>query len=224
MCGRYSLTVTLEELLARFELGNIHFRLEAEYNTAPGQLITAIIEDNEGSRRIGRLLWGFIPSWAKTPSQKAVINARSETLAEKPSFRDSFIRKRCLIPADSFYEWKTTANGKQPMRIMKNNSEPFAFAGIYDTWVNAEGDRISTCAIVTTEASPWMSSIHHRMPIVLSDPSSEARWLNRSTLDSPIQELVDLLDKDEWKAYPVTKAIGNVKNNTPACIEPINPE
>ncbi|WP_010273122.1 SOS response-associated peptidase [Paenibacillus senegalensis] len=224
MCGRYSLTVTLEQLLSRFELGNVHFRLEAGYNIAPGQLIPAIIEDNEGNRRIGRLLWGFIPSWTKVPNPKPVINARAETIAEKPSFRESFRRKRCLIPADSFYEWKAADHGKQPMRIMKTNGELFAFAGIYDTWVTPEGERQSSCAIVTTAASSWMDPIHHRMPVILPGPSSEAKWLDRSTPIGHWQDMASMLAEDKWKAYPVSKSIGNVKNNSPSCIEPITQE
>lgn len=133
MCGRFTLVSDPDKLMLRFNVDEIPFDWEARYNIAPGQNISAIIEDS-GQRRIGQLKWGLVPSWAPdTKGGYKMINARAETLTEKPAFRRLFERKRCIIPADGFYEWQQRPSGKQPMRIMMKNEEPFAFAGLFDT-------------------------------------------------------------------------------------------
>lgn len=219
MCGRYSLTATLEEILKRFQIDSFSLDFDPGYNIAPGQHILAIIEDSKSQRKLGRLKWGFIPSWSKEAKPKALINARAETIADKPTFRDSFTRKRCLIPADSFYEWQVTDNGKQPMRVMLKNGQLFAFAGIYDTWLTPEGDKLSTCAIITTAPNDLMSGIHDRMPVMLTN---EDKWLDRSAERRDLFNLLTPFPTSEMTAYPVSKSLGNVNNNSKACLERVD--
>ncbi|MBD8496885.1 SOS response-associated peptidase [Paenibacillus arenosi] len=224
MCGRYTLTVTWEELLAYYKLerdiGLPPFH-EPRYNIAPGQMVPAIIHD--GSKlRLGPLRWGLVPSWAKDDKMSwRTINARAETLTDKPAFRIPFQRKRCIIPADGFYEWKrVTNNDKQPMRIIPRNGGVLHLAGLYDTWQDEQGKRISTCTIVTTTPNRVMEEVHDRMPVILSEHQLPL-WLERNEAD--IQQLQSLLAPcpNEWLTmYPVDSMVGNVSNDSPACIEP----
>jgi putative SOS response-associated peptidase YedK len=214
MCGRYTTTLTIEELMLRFFLETPSPFYEPRYNIAPGQMIPAII--NDGLRnKLGQLHWGLIPSWAKDPKiGNKMINARMETLTEKPAFRMSFQRKRCIVPADSFFEWKETGKGKQPMRIMPKEGGWFAMAAIYDTWISPEGEKVSSCAIITTASNTSMEGIHDRMPVLLRK-EDETTWLGRSIQDTEV--LLAVLQRsstDELRIYPVSKAVGNVKNDS----------
>lgn len=224
MCGRYTLTVTWEELLLYLELedNQVPFHVP-RYNVAPGQMIPALIHDGE-KRRLGQLKWGLVPSWAADDKMGwRTINARAETLADKPAFRRSFASKRCLIPADGFFEWKKLAGSKkQPMRIVPKQSKLFTFAGLYDTWTSPEGERISTCTIVTTTPNRVMEPIHDRMPVILGHDAAE-RWLNRNITDTAqLMPLLQPCPTDWLDVYPVSSLVGNVKNDSPACIEPID--
>lgn len=153
MCGRYTITVTLEELMLHYDIYYKYpGRYSPKYNVAPGQQVMAIVHDGE-KNKLGELRWGLVPEWAKDEKLGyQMLNARAETLAYKPAFRKSFERKRCLIPADSFYDWKGTGKQKQPMRIMLRSKGIFSMAGLYDMWTSPDGTRISTCTVVTTEA------------------------------------------------------------------------
>jgi putative SOS response-associated peptidase YedK len=221
MCGRFTLTVSEEEWTSFFYVQTVRLKFEPRYNIAPGQDIAAIIADGSGARRAGKLRWGLVPPWADSPKiGNRMINARAETIAEKRSFREPLLRRRCLIPADSFYEWRQTGRGKQPLRIMLRSRPLFAMAGIYETWTSPDGQTIHTCSIITTEANEWMSAIHDRMPVILPR-EAESHWLDRS-----IRSLSDLLpllkpypDAD-MQAYPVHPMVGHVANDSPACIEP----
>lgn len=221
MCGRYALSVERQALLAYFGEGQLAWDFELQYNIAPGQHIPAVIA-HQGQLRFGKLKWGLIPSWAKDDKLATkLVNARAETLADKPSFRDSLRRKRCVIPADSFYEWRKQADGsKQPMRIHLKDSPVFAMAGLYDTWMQPNGEKLHTCTIITTEANPLMTDIHHRMPAILP------REHLMSWLDPAIQEPEQLLPllqpypEQEMTAYAVTSVVNSVRNNTPDCFQP----
>jgi putative SOS response-associated peptidase YedK len=219
MCGRYTLTVTSEQLIARYDVEEWNHPYTPRYNIAPGQFITAVIYDGE-KNRLGELKWGLVPNWARDASiGYKMINARSETLLEKPAFRNLVNRKRCLIPADGFYEWKRAGDKKQPMRIMMKNQEIFSFAGLYDTWVSPAGEKISTCTIITTTPNRLMADIHNRMPVILRR-ENEAMWLDRSNQNTV--ELLSLLQSyssEEMTAYPVPAIVGNVKNDSPECIK-----
>jgi putative SOS response-associated peptidase YedK len=223
MCGRYTITLTMEELMLRFFLETSTPFYEPRFNVAPGQLVPAIINDGKHNK-LGQLRWGLIPSWAEDPKVGyKMINARVETLAEKPAFRVPLQRKRCMIPADGFYDWKVSEEGKQPMRITLKSGELFAMAALYDTWESPEGGKISSCTIITTESNKIMEGIHDRMPIILRK-EDEAMWLNRSIQDTEL--LRSLLQRpypdDEMRVYPVSKAVGNVKNDSPDNIKEVS--
>ncbi|MGG4461743.1 SOS response-associated peptidase [Brevibacillus porteri] len=221
MCGRFTLVTNLELWNARFQIEVIPFEIQPRYNIAPGQLIPAIISD-QGKRRIGQLKWGLVPSWVQDEkSGYKMINARSETLTEKPAFRRLFERKRCIIPADSFYEWMKLGKAKQPMRIMMKSGEPFAFAGLFDTWASPIGDKLHTCTIVTTKPNDVVADIHDRMPVILRQ-EDEGIWLDREKFDSDLlQSLLVPYDSDMMRAYPVSTMVGSPKNDLPECIQEI---
>lgn len=221
MCGRYTITVTMEQLLAYFLLEQQHAPFHTpRYNVAPSQMVPAVIHDGE-QHRIGQLRWGLIPQWAKDASfANKTINARAETVHEKPSFKIPFERKRCLIPADSFYEWLTIDGTKQPMRIMLKSEGLFCMAGLYDTWLSPEGEKISTCTIITTNANELVRDIHERMPVILS-PEAEKAWLDPAQSTVNLQALLTPFPAEQMQAYPVSPIVGNVKNDMPQCIEPI---
>jgi putative SOS response-associated peptidase YedK len=223
MCGRYTITVTEEELMLRFMLEESTPFYAPRYNVAPSQLVPAVINDGEENKLV-QLRWGLIPFWAKDAKiGYKMINARVETVAEKPAYRTSLKTKRCIIPADGFYEWKITEDGKQPMRILMKSGELFGMAGLYDTWESPEGEKISSCTIITTSPNKTMEGIHDRMPIILRT-QDEATWLDRSIQD--VRLLQDLIIKPypdvEMRVYPVTKAVGNVKNDSPENIKEVS--
>lgn len=224
MCGRYTLTVTWEELLIYYSLEESPLPFhQPRYNVAPGQIMPALIHDGQ-KRRMGPLRWGLVPSWAKDEKMAyRTINARAETLTDKPAFREPFQRKRCIIPADSFYEWKKIdKNIKQPMRIVPRQNKLFHMAGLYDTWTKADGTRLSTFTIITTTPNRKMEAIHDRMPVLLQEEHID-EWLNRDHKD--ILRLQALLKPapDAWlDMYPVSTEVGRVQNDSPRCIEAID--
>ncbi|MGO4543790.1 SOS response-associated peptidase [Paenibacillus sp. 2TAB23] len=221
MCGRYTLTVTLEELMVRYMIGETMVPFHRpKYNIAPSQLILSVISDGVRNR-LGELKWGLVPPWADNPKIGfQMLNARSETAASKPAFQKPLQRKRCLIPADGFYEWKTTPNGKQPMRISLKNRALFSMAGLYETWVSPEGTRINSCTILTTAPNELVSPIHDRMPVILR-PEDEQLWLDRSITDTAVlMPLFAPYPSSELEAYPVSAAVGNVSNDESSLIEP----
>lgn len=220
MCGRYTIVVSMEELMLRYlnELPTNRYHTP-RYNVAPMQHVPAIIHDGE-KNRLGELRWGLVPSWASDDKiGSKMINARAETLLEKNSFKTLIRRKRAIVPADGFYEWKQAGNSKQPMRITLKDNSLFSMAALYDTWTAPDGRKISTCTIITTSPNSLMADIHNRMPVILR-PEDEASWLNRSNED--VQQLTSLLQPystKEMRAYPVSPLVGNVRNDTRECIE-----
>jgi len=222
MCGRFVLKTSLEQLQAIFGIQRVKFTQSPSYNIAPTQPVAAVVENAAGTRGLVPLKWGLVPPWATDASGAAkMINARSESVHDKPSFRDAFRQRRCLIPADGFFEWKT--GSKQPVYIYDAEEQPVAFAGIYSFWHNAQGERVDTCAILTTAANSTIAGIHHRMPVIL-DPTAQQLWLRKS-VQQPDQ-LQPLL-----KAYPaertawryVNPAVNKVRMNAPENILPYNP-
>lgn len=219
MCGRYTITVTFDELLLRYAIEQSFPPYHRpRYNVAPGQMVMAVIDDGE-KNRIGELKWGLIPQWAKDEKiGYRMLNARVETLMEKPAYQVPFQRKRCLIPADGFYEWKKTDTGKQPMRIRLKSEEIFSMAGLYDTWVAPDGRKISTCTVITTAPNRLVADIHDRMPVILR-PEDEQVWLDRDQRDvRQLQFLLRPFPEEEMEAYPVSPMVGDVKNDDPECI------
>ncbi|WP_108992475.1 SOS response-associated peptidase [Paenibacillus agaridevorans] len=219
MCGRYTLVVSIEELMDHYLIENLPEPFAPRYNIAPTQMVLAVI--NDGSKnQIGQLKWGLVPTWSKTEKEGfKMINARAETVVDKPAFRTAFQRKRCLIPADGFYEWQRRPDGsKQPYRIVLKDVELFSFAGLYETWISPEGNKVSTCTIITTTPNKLMANIHDRMPVILPH-RAEATWLNKETPTADLTELMQPYPDEELEAYPVSSAVGNVKNNSDELIK-----
>jgi len=222
MCGRYTITVTLEELMLHYMIGAASLPdYRPKYNAAPGQMIAAIVSDGR-TNRLGELKWGLVPPWAEDEKiGSRMLNARAETAADKPAFRGPLRRKRCLIPADGFYEWRKDESGKQPMRIVLKGGGLFSMAGLYETWIAPDGRRVNSCTILTTEPNALMASIHNRMPVILR-PEDEALWLDRTVEDpDKLRYLFAPYPADELEAYPVGQAVGSVRYDEPDCIEPL---
>ena len=216
MCGRYSLTISGEELAEIFGVNKIEF--SPRYNIAPGQEVP-VISYIDDKKHLSMMRWGLVPSWAdKVSIGYKMINARAETIDQKPSFRQSFFRRRCLIPADGYYEWEKKGKEKLPSRITLPNSEVFAFAGIWEYW--EKGDiKLYTCSIITTEASESVKHIHHRMPVVLQEEMQEV-WLQSNSKEQFKCLLTSY--SGEIDAYRVSQKVNSAVNDEPVCIEPVN--
>ncbi|GAA3404322.1 SOS response-associated peptidase [Paenibacillus hodogayensis] len=221
MCGRFTITVTIEELLLRYGIDAASSLFhEPRYNIAPGQPVPAVISDGIRNR-IGPLMWGLVPEWLGEASKgPPLFNARGETVAEKPAFRTAFRQKRCLVPADSFYEWKKSSDGKrkQPMRILLKDGSLFSMAGLYESWTTPDGRKISTCTVITTTPNELMADIHDRMPVILRNRDDERKWLDKSQKAEQLMMLLQPYPTEEMQAYPVSSTVGNVRNDTEACI------
>lgn len=221
MCGRFTLTVDPAQFQDAFPGFLFPAQFAPRYNIAPSQPVLAIPNDERSAADF--FIWGLIPMWAKDPSIGArLINARSETLAEKPSFRGSFKYKRCLILADGFYEWKTVAGKKTkiPYYIHMNDRHPFAFAGLWDSWESPDGSSLKTCTIITTEPNELMATLHNRMPAILH-PRDYVKWLDPSP-QTP-ESLLPLLKPypaDAMTAYPVSTLVNKPGNDSPELIVP----
>ena len=224
MCGRFTLTVNIEEIIDRFMIQS--FLDEEEflptYNIAPSQLVLSVINDGKVNR-MGYLKWGLIPPWAKDATiGHKMINARAETLNEKPSFRNAFKKKRCLVIADSFYEWKRNEDKtKTPMRIKLKSNDLFAMAGIWEGWKSPDGQTIHTCSVITTKPNELMKDIHDRMPVILK-PMDEKIWLNPSITDPHfLNQFLVPLDERLMESYQVSSLVNSPKNNTIELIQEI---
>lgn len=222
MCGRYTVTVTIEELLLRYMTADPSLLpFLPKFNIAPSQQVPAVIHDGT-KNRIGLLKWGLVPSWSRDERSAAgMINARAETLMTKAAFKRLLPTRRCILPADGFYEWKQEEGGKRPMRIVLREGGLFSLAGLYDIWTDSEGRKISSCTIITTSPNELMSSIHHRMPVILR-PEDEQSWLDRNNRDIPrLLEMLKPFEDGRLRAYPVSPAVGSVKNDSPELIREI---
>jgi putative SOS response-associated peptidase YedK len=224
MCGRFTLTATIDELLDRFDVES--FLQEEEYfpsyNVAPSQSVIAVI-NNGKANKMGFLRWGLIPPWAKDMSiGYKMINARSETLAEKPSFKNAYQKKRCIIVADSFYEWKRIdSKTKIPMRIKLKSDNLFAMAGLWEKWKSPEGKDIFSCSVITTNANELVKDIHDRMPVILH-PIDEKTWLDPSLTNThSLNQLLKPLDPILMDAYEVSPLVNSPKNNSIELIQSI---
>ncbi|WP_379126860.1 SOS response-associated peptidase [Paenibacillus sp. sgz500958] len=225
MCGRYTITVTMDELMIRYLMQDTTITHYApKFNASPMQMVPAVIHDGV-KNRLGELRWGLVPSWAKDDkSGSKMINARAETLMDKPSFNRLLSTRRCIIPADGFYDWKITqGSSKQPMRILMKDGGIFSLAGLYDIWESPEGNKISTCTIITTESNSLMADIHDRMPVILR-PEDEAEWLRRDNRAAPaLMKLLKPYDSSAMRAYPVSSEVGNVRNDSRELLTEIIP-
>ncbi|MBT8351080.1 MAG: SOS response-associated peptidase [Deltaproteobacteria bacterium] len=223
MCGRFAGFTTLEMLLEHFPIDVADAQVKPNYNVAPSQEILAIAR-YEGKNHLNNFHWGLVPFWAKDLSiGSRLINARSETAATKPSFRNAFKQRRCLIPSNGFYEWKGSKGQKQPMFLTLPDSKPFAFAGLWETWDNKgkEESPYLSCSILTRAASKSVRSIHHRMPVILK-PDAFDTWLDPNNRDiSSLLEIIQNRIHTELISIPVSREVNSVKNNGPKNIQAI---
>ncbi|RST60186.1 SOS response-associated peptidase [Siminovitchia terrae] len=217
MCGRFTLTASFDEIIDRFDIEQMidESLYSPNYNVAPSQSVVAVI--NDGSKnRLGFLRWGLIPPWAKDIKiGYKMINARAETLTEKPSFRSPYKNKRCLILADSFYEWKRHDDKtKTPMRIKLKSNNLFAMAGLWETWQSPSGEPIHSCTIITTKPNKLVEDIHDRMPVILK-PEEESIWLDKTIKDTDyLNHLLTPLPENLMEAYKVSELVNSPKNNS----------
>jgi len=216
MCGRFTIAnPDPGQIAQQFELPSVP-TLEPRYNVAPTQSVAVIFNDAEGKNHLDYMFWGLIPSWSKDASSASkMINARAETVAEKPAFRSAMSKRRCLIVADGFYEWKTEdAGSKQPMRITLKDGEFFGFAGLYERWTEPNsGEMIPTCTIITTMPNSLMAPIHNRMPVIIPRDQYKT-WLDYKTTDATkVLPLLAPYDAEKMRAYPVSRAVNNPKAN-----------
>jgi putative SOS response-associated peptidase YedK len=217
MCGRFSLTVSADDLLR--ELGIEPPEPYApRYNIAPTQNVLAVAEGKDGDRRPGVLRWGLVPYWAKDPSIGArMINARGESVGGKSAFREAFDRRRCLIVADGFYEWSREGGKKVPLRFVQPDGAPFTFAGLWERWRQPDGTDLHSCTILTTTPNALVAPIHDRMPVIIA-PADRDRWLDRDLAGADVQDLVAPPPDDALEAYTVADLVNNVANDTAAVI------
>lgn len=221
MCGRFTLTVSPNTLSNLFNT-EWSSPFKPRYNIAPTQQVPVVRSSPEdNSLHIDLLKWGLIPSWAKDPSIGShMINARSETLEEKPSFRTAFKHRRCIIPASGFYEWQMVDKRKQPYYISMNNNIPMLFAGLWDHWKAPDGTVIESCSIISTSSNEIISSLHDRMPVILPEHDINA-WLHSSTTADELKSLLKPCPSDLMQLYPVSNVVNSPKNDSPECIQPI---
>ena len=221
MCGRYTLRTDLREIAKHFGVTEVP-NITPRYNISPTQEVAIVrVTDEAQGREMELYRWGLIPSWAKDPSVGSkMINARAETVTEKPSFREAFKRRRGLIPADGFYEWARAGSRKQPYYFQMKNKQPFAFAGLWESW-QSDGERINSCTIITTAANELLREVHDRMPAILREEDYEA-WLDPEMHKAELlQGLLRSYDAGEMMAYPVGTLVNTPGRDERALIEPL---
>lgn len=225
MCGRFALFTPTEKIAETFGVTPTSAAgippAVPRYNVAPTQPVIAVRLDENGRRELTFFQWGLVPSWAKDPQMGSrLINARSETAAEKPSFRAAFKRRRCLIPADGFYEWQKQNGNKQPVFIHPADEDLFALAGLWEIWQSADGDALQTCTILTTTPNELMASIHNRMPVIVAAEDFDD-WLDPGPQPDQALHLLRPYPAEKMAAYPVSTFVNNPRNDAPECIAPL---
>mgnify|MGYP001581450133 CR=1 FL=1 len=221
MCGRYAMTLPPEAARRLFGYGETP-NFPPRYNIAPTQPIAVVIADLDGSRHFRLVRWGLIPGWSKdATTQSLLFNARSETAADKPSFRAAMRHRRCLVPADGFFEWKRQGEARFPYYIRRRDGGPMAFAGIWETWLGTDGSEIDTGAILTTAANGLMARLHDRMPVILP-PESWADWLDCANhRPEDVRELTRPAPDDLLEAIAVSERVNAVRNDDGGLLEPL---
>jgi putative SOS response-associated peptidase YedK len=226
MCGRYTLHHTPREIRERFGVDTLEELLFPRYNIAPSQIVP-VIRSHQSSvagghlREMAGCKWGLIPYWAKDPKiGNNLINAKAETISEKPSFKNAFAKRRCLIPADGFFEWrKRGKEPSQPIYVRRRDSGLFAFAGLWEAWKTPEGETLETCTIITVEPNEFISKIHHRMAAILK-PDEEAAWIDPKSKSDELLRLLRPYESDDLEAFPVSRAVNSPAHDGPDCIAP----
>ena len=224
MCGRFTLTASPDQLASLFELPQEPV-VVPRYNIAPTQPVAVVrMSPQNASREWALTYWGLVPSWSKDPSMGArMINARSETVTEKPAFRAAFKRRRCLVPANGFYEWQKLGKGKQPFYITTPDGAPFAIAGLWEYWEGAGGSALESCTLLTTSANTLMAPLHDRMPVIVA-PEDYAQWLGTGRDETPqalnqLQHLLRPYADDGLVAFPVSTYVNNTRNEGADCVQ-----
>lgn len=220
MCGRFTLRTSPERIAQTFL--TLVPELRPRFNVAPSQPVVAVrLDANQHERELVTFRWGLIPSWADDPKiGYRTINARAETVATKPSFRRAFQKRRCLIVADGFYEWKKNGRGKQPFFIHKRDDAPFAFAGLWESW-RGNGETIESCTLIVTAANALMEPIHDRMPVILP-PDCYDLWLDTDFENRPkLEAMLRPYPEDDLEAYPVSTMVNKPQNDLPQCVAPV---
>jgi putative SOS response-associated peptidase YedK len=223
MCGRYEVHTPIEEIARRFDarLTEEAATLPPRYNAAPSLRIPVIRADRDG-RRVDAMTWGLVPSWAKDLSGVKPINARAETVFDKPMFRNAVRRRRCLIPADGFYEWQQGPGRKRPWHIGMADDDLFALGGLWEYWVQEGAQPLVSCAILVTAANPLMATIHDRMPVIIR-PEYYSRWLaTELTEPSDILPMLAVFPAERMRAYPVSTRVNNARNEGADLIAPLS--
>lgn len=220
MCGRFVRKTPIDILIQWFEVERNECDIEPSYNIAPTQEVAGVVQD--GARTMKCLRWGLIPFWAKDPSVgNRMINARAESVTTKPAFRNAFRKRRCLIPADGYYEWKKQGNVKIPVYFFLKSQEPFAFAGLYERWDAPDGQVVWSCTIITTDANELGKQVHPRMPVILKR-EDEALWLDPQVEDiARLKALLRPYPAEAMDCYTVSRMVNSPANNSPRCIEPV---
>lgn len=224
MCGRYWITTPADALISRFRVRGEATPLHPRWNAAPGQELPVIRLGSAGERRLEPMRWGLVPEWALDPSDAGrPINARAETAAKKPSFREAFRRRRALVPADGFYEWKRYGHVAMPFGFRAVSREPFAIAGLWDEWRPREGPPLRTFALLTTEASADVAFVHDRMPVIL-EPDAEELWLDHGLEDAArLAEVLRPLPAGALEAFAVSPRVNSPGNDDPSVQEAASP-
>ncbi len=225
MCGRYTLaTPSPAGLRARFPVGE-SVEIRQRFNVAPGDDVLAVTTDREGAPRGELLRWGLVPSWAKSQDTGLkMINARVETVAERPAFRRAFERSRCLIVADGFYEWQRIPDRpKRPFHITRSDHNPFAFAGLWSIWYRPDGTKLRSCTILTTAPNEAIAELHDRMPVIL-EPDAEQLWLDRAATPAQLRDVLGGLTDGQTTLRPVGSAVNDARYDGPECLAAPQPD
>lgn len=223
MCGRFTRTRTIEEYAGYFDAEVID-HIESDYNIAPGDTILALVAESDQSRHFTWFHWGLIPFWSKGPDRRfSMINARQETLPQKPAYRTPYKRHRCIIVADGFYEWQQTADGKQPFYIKLASDEPMALAGLWDRWESGEtGESITSATIITTVANSIVKPVHERMPAILM-PEAFSFWLDPANEDTTkLGTLLAPASPELFEVYPVSTQVNSPVHNDPQLLKEVS--
>ncbi len=220
MCGRYTLATDAQALVDLFEIEHLTFDLSAlrpRYNIAPSQAVP-IVRNTPSGRELLQARWGLVPHWSREAQTKySTINARAETVADKPTYREAFRHKRCLIPASGFYEWRREGDAKVPYHIRVPGDQVFAFAGLWDRW-ERDGEGFDSCSIIVTAASPAMQKIHARMPVILN-PAQYNSWLNTEHFNRAQLDALLVPFSGQLETFPVSRRVNSPRNDDPSLIE-----
>jgi len=219
MCGRYKMSKPTREVAETFHVTS-SYEIAPRYNVAPTDLVPAVRLDDTGARELVPVRWGLIPFWAKDVKiGSSMINARAESVFEKPAFRNALQKRRCLVVADGFYEWRAEGKKRQPFLFRLRSERLFAFAGLYERWKGPEG-LVESCSVITTTANALLAPVHDRMPVILDDEEAWRAWLDPAREVETLAEFFAPLDAEEMEAVAVGPRVGNVKNDDAACAAP----